>query len=139
MTIESPETINTTEVQDGQAAGSIVPLRIRKIVDSLAGVYSLAAKTADYTVTLADRGTCLEMNSASAHTFFIPTNASVAFDLGTVIEFCQVGAGQVSITATTPGTTTIRNTSSATTRVQWSHVSVRKRATDEWVLSGDLT
>lgn len=139
MAIESPNTIDTTEIEDGQAAGSITAARVRGIVDSLAGVFAPAAKTADYTITLADRGTCLEMNSASAHTFFVPTNASVAFDLGTIIEFCRVGTGALSITAVTPGTTTIRTTSSATARAQWSHVSIRKRATDEWVLSGDLT
>lgn len=139
MTISSPETINTTLIQDGQAAGSITPSDIRVLCDSLAGVPSPAAKTADYTVALADRGTLLEMNSASAHIFSIPTDASVAFDIGTVIEFCQVGAGQVTISAVTPGTTSIRTASSATTRAQWSMASVRKRAANEWVLSGDLT
>lgn len=139
MTINSPDTNDTTLIQDGQAAGSITPADIRIMNNSLAGIFAPTAKTSNYTVVLADRGTCLEMNSSSALTFFIPTNASVAFDLGTVIEFCQIGTGQVSITATTPGTTTLRTASSATTRAQWSHVSVRKRATDEWVVSGDLT
>lgn len=140
MTISSPDTISTTLIQDGQAAGSITPSDIRVLTDSLAGVFSPAAKSANYTCALVDRGTCLEMSSASNFSFFINTDAAVAFDVGAVIEFCRMGAGTVTIAATTPGTTTLRSpTGTFTIRAQYSTASVRKRAANEWVLSGDLT
>jgi hypothetical protein len=88
-------------------------------------------------LVLADAGTLVEMNSASALTWTIPPNSSVAFPIGTIVESSQMGAGQVTITA--GAGVTIRTASSLTTRAQYSTVSVRKRATDEWVLSGDLT
>jgi len=138
MTISSPDTVNTTLFQDGQAAGSITPSDARILVDSLAGV-AAATKTVSYTVALIDRGTVIEFNSASAVTLSIPTNASVAFDIGTVIGFYQMGAGQLTISAVTPGTTTVRPVASPTTRAQYSEGRIRKRATDEWVVSGDLT
>ena len=140
MTISSIDTIDTTLIQDGQAAGSITPADIRVVTNSLAGKFSPAAKTGDYTLALTDRGTRLEMNSASNFSFFINTDAAVNFDVGAVIEFCRMGAGTVTIAATTPGTTTLRSpTGTFTIRAQYSHASVIKRAANEWVLSGDLT
>lgn len=94
-------------------------------------------QTASYTPVLADRGTCLEMSSTSPITFTIPPNSSVPFDVGTVIEICQVSTGQVTVAA--GAGVTLRTPSSATTRAQWSTVSIRQRATNEWVVSGDLT
>jgi hypothetical protein len=94
-------------------------------------------QTANYVLALTDAGACVEMNVAAANTLTVPLNATVAFPIGTVIEVCQFGAGQTTITAA--GGVTIHNASSLTTRTQYSTVSLRKRGTDEWVLSGDVT
>jgi hypothetical protein len=100
-------------------------------------VLTTTSQTTNYTVVLADAGSMVEMNSASALTFTIPPNSSVAFPVGTEIQSSQMGAGQVTIT---PGAgVTIRTASSLTSRAQYSDFSVRKRATNEWVASGDLT
>ena len=92
-----------------------------------------------YVLQITDRGTIVEMNNSGANQVSVPTNASVAFPVGTVIAVYQMGAGTTTVAAVTPGTTTIRNPSSNTTRAQFAQVYLRKRATDEWVLSGDLT
>lgn len=140
MPIISPSSIDSTLIQDGQAAGSITPLVFRKVVDSLAGAASPTAITAaNYTIVLTDRGTVIEFNSSSAQNLLIPTNASVAFDIGTVIGWFQYGVGQLTIGAVSSGTTSIRTSSSYTARTRYSSGSIRKRATDEWVLVGDLT
>lgn len=98
---------------------------------------SVNTQTASYTLVLADAGKVVEMNVASGNTLTVPPNSSVAFPVGTIIEVHQYGAGQVTLT---PGAAvTIRNPSSLTTRAQYSTVALRKRATDEWVASGDLT
>jgi hypothetical protein len=66
------------------------------------------ANTADYTAVLADQYQVLEiMNKATAVAFKIPTDASVAFPVGTALTILNIGAGTCTISAVTPGTTTI--------------------------------
>lgn len=89
-----------------------------------------------YTLVLADAGKVVEISNASAITVTVPTNASVAFPIGTVIEVFQLGAGQITIAV---GSITLRAPGGAKTRVQYSTLSLRKRATDEWVVTGDTT
>jgi hypothetical protein len=63
---------------------------------------------ATYTAALTDGVNALvTMDNASANTFYIPTDASVAFDVGTVLNVYMKGAGVTTITATTPATTTV--------------------------------
>ena len=65
-------------------------------------------QTADYTAVLTDQYQVLvPMNKATAVAFKIPTNASVAFPIGTAITVLNRGAGTVTISAVTSGTTTI--------------------------------
>ena len=67
---------------------------------------TLNAQTATYTVVLADADQKLvTMSVAGANDFQIPTNANVAFPVGTVINVIQIGAGQTTIKAVTSGTT----------------------------------
>jgi len=57
-----------------------------------------SANTTDYTAVLADQYQVLEiMNKATAIAFKIPTNASVAFPIGTVITVLNIGAGVCTI------------------------------------------
>jgi hypothetical protein len=95
-----------------------------------------------YTLTLSDftSGKMLELNNgATAMTLNIPTDASVAFPTGTQITILQTGAGQVTVGATTPATTTVNATPGFKLRAQWSSATLTKRGTDLWVLTGDLT
>jgi hypothetical protein len=93
-------------------------------------------QTVDYTLVLADSTKVVEMNTAAASVLTVPPNASVAFPVGTIIEVHQYGAGQVTIT---PGAgVTILSASGLKLVSQFSTASLRKRATDEWVASGDL-
>jgi hypothetical protein len=118
------------------AAKRLVPQYVRDLIVSLAYVLPYR-KTANYVLVLADAGAAIEMNLAGANTLTVPPNSSVAFDVGTVVEVMQYGAGQTTLT---PGSgVTIRTASSLTTRAQYSVVSLRKTATDEWVAAGDLT
>ena len=66
------------------------------------------ANTVDYTAVLADQYQVLQlMNKATAVAFKIPTDASVAFPVGTAITVLNIGVGTCTISAVTPGTTTI--------------------------------
>jgi hypothetical protein len=103
----------------------------------------LNAQTATYTVVLGDAYKLVTMSVASANDFQIPTNANVAFPVGTVINVIQIGAGQTTIKAVTSGTTTISSTGATATapklRAQYSAASCIKVATDTWYVVGDIS
>ena len=110
--------------------------------DALAKL-TLNAQTATYTVVLTDnRNKLVTMDVATANDFLIPTNANVAFPIGSVINVIQIGAGKTTIEAVTPGTTTISSTGATATapelRAQYSAASCIKVATDTWYVVGDI-
>jgi hypothetical protein len=97
-----------------------------------------------YTFVLADGNDKLvTASNASAQTYSIPTNANVAFPVGTVINIIAIGAGQVTINAVTSGTTTVLSNGGTAAapklRVQYSAASCIKVATDTWYVVGDLS
>jgi hypothetical protein len=96
-----------------------------------------------YTFVLADASKLVTCSNASAIAVSIPTNASVAFAIGTIINVQQIGAGQVTVAAATPGTTTVTSAgataASPETRAQYSAISCIKTGTDTWTVVGDLS
>lgn len=97
-----------------------------------------------YTLALTDQGDILlASNGATAGTINIPTNASVAFPVGTQITIIQTGAGQLTIQATTPATTTIASTGATATapklRVINASATLIKTNTDAWYVVGDIS
>ena len=98
--------------------------------------------TVSSSVTLSStthRYATLEMTAgAGTSVISVPTDASDNFPVGTVIQIVRVGAGEVQITAVTPGTTTVNNAVGTRLRAQWSTATLRKRAANTWLLSGDL-
>jgi hypothetical protein len=101
------------------------------------------AETSSYTAVLANNGQVVTMDNASANTFSIPTNASVAFPIGTQINVLQIGAGQTTIQAVTSGTTTIQSTGASAAapklRVRYSAATCLKAGTDLWYVFGDVS
>ena len=98
------------------------------------------ANTADYTAVLADQYQALEiMNKATAIAFKIPTNASVAFPVGTAITVLNIGVGVCTISAVTSGTTTILSAgavAASPTLAQYKSAVCIKTATDTWYVVG---
>jgi hypothetical protein len=90
-----------------------------------------------YTTVLTDRDSLVELNNASAITVTIPPNSSVAYPVGTSIDILQTGAGQVTVAAGSG--VTVNGTPGLKLRTQWSSATLFKRATDTWVVMGDLT
>jgi collagen type VII alpha len=102
-----------------------------------------SAKTAAYTFASGDEGQLFSMNNAATQQFNIPTDATFNFAVGTEINvFWITGAGQPTIGATTPGTTTVISTgaTSATPklRVANSGATCKKFAANSWIIFGDL-
>jgi hypothetical protein len=98
---------------------------------------TISAQTGNYTLVLADAGKAVEVTSATPADVTVPPNSSEAFSVGTVIEVAQLGAGQVSIVAGS-GVTVNSRGSLLDVAGQYGAVSLRKQATDTWLLVGDL-
>jgi hypothetical protein len=99
-------------------------------------------QTADYTAVLNDQYQVIQqMNKATAIAFKIPTNASVAFAVGTVITVLNIGAGTCTISATTSGTTTVLSAgavAASPTLAQYKSAACIKVATDTWYVVGAI-
>jgi hypothetical protein len=95
-----------------------------------------------YTVVLSDSNQVVTMNNAATNVLSIPTNASVAYPLGTQINVLQIGAGQTTISAVTSGTTTILSTAAVADapklRARYSSATCIKADTDLWYIIGDI-
>jgi hypothetical protein len=130
---------DTDLVKDGAAAIRIVGNGF----DAALAKLTLNSQTATYTAVLTDnKNTLVTMLVGSANDFLLPTNASVAFPIGSVINVIQTGAGKTTIKAVTPGTTTVSSTGSTSAspelRSQFSAASCIKVATDTWYVIGDI-
>jgi hypothetical protein len=105
--------------------------------------FTLNAQTGTtYTSVLNDSYQVLvTMSNASANAFKIPTNASVAHPIGTVITVLNIGAGTCTISAVTSGTTTVLSaggTAAAPTLAQYKSAACIKTATDTWYVVGAI-
>ena len=105
--------------------------------------FTLNAQTGTtYTAVSTDQYQVLvTMSNASANAFKIPTNASVAFAVGTVITVMNIGAGVCTISATTSGTTTVLSagaTAASPTLAQYKSAACIKTGTDTWYVVGAI-
>jgi hypothetical protein len=89
-----------------------------------------------YTLVLTDNGRLVTLSNASAITLTVPTNASVAYATGAVINIQQIGAGQVTVAGDTGVTVTGTGTK---LRTQYSAAALVKTGTDSWTLIGDIS
>jgi 3D (Asp-Asp-Asp) domain-containing protein len=102
------------------------------------GVATQKTVTTSYTLILGDTGTVVEVNAASAVNVTVPPNSSVVFPVGAMVQLRQYGAGQITVVAGSGVTIRSRDGDLKLTG-QYSEAVLTKRATNEWILSGDLT
>jgi hypothetical protein len=102
---------------------------------------SLNAQTGTtYTFVLADNGKLVTASNASAQTYTIPLNSSVAYATGAQINLIQIGAGQVTIVGA-GGVTVASNAATSASpkcRNQYAALTCIKVATDTWYVIGDI-
>jgi hypothetical protein len=95
-----------------------------------------------YTVDADDQYQVLILTSnAAAKTVSIPTDATLNYPIGTVITFINTGAGDLTINAVTPATTTINSagaTSTAPVVAQWKSCAAVKTAANSWIVVGGV-
>jgi len=100
------------------------------------------AKTVDYTAASGDEYQQLvQMNKATAVAFKLPTDATFAFPTGTVITVLNIGAGTCTISAVTPGTTTVLSAGSVAaspTLAQYKAAACIKTAANAWYVVGAI-
>ena len=104
--------------------------------------FTTTTQTADYTPVSADQYQMLVlMNKATAVNFTIPTNANVAYPVGTAITILNIGAGTCTIKAVTSGTTTVLSAGAVAaqpTLGQYKTAVCIKTATDTWYVAGSI-
>ena len=99
---------------------------------------SISQKTASYTLaSINEKDSMIEMNAAGATTVTVPTDAAVAFPVGTSLDILRVGAGAVDVAGASG--VTVNATPGLKLRSQWSSATLIKRAANTWVLVGDLS
>jgi hypothetical protein len=95
-----------------------------------------------YTAALTDAtNTLVTMDNAAANTFNIPTDASVNFEIGTVLNIYMKGAGVTTITAATPGTTGVVSAGAvigSPVLGQYKIASAIKLAANSWTVIGGI-
>ena len=100
------------------------------------------AKTVDYTAASGDEyQQLIPMNKATAVAFKIPVDATYNFAVGTVITVLNIGVGTVTISAVTPGTTTVLSaggTAASPTLAQYKSAACIKTAANAWYVVGAI-
>jgi len=90
-----------------------------------------------YTTVLSDDGKIISLNNAASITATIPPNSSVAYGIGTQLNFLALGAGVVTITAGA-GVTIRSDGAKLKLNAQYAVATCLKIAADEWVAVGNL-
>lgn len=90
-----------------------------------------------YTFVISDNQKLVTATNASAQTYTVPPNASVAFPTGAQIDLIQLGAGAVTF-APGAGVTLRSRGGLLTVNGQYTGVTLKKIATNEWVIMGNL-
>jgi hypothetical protein len=147
LSVTNPTADRTVTIPD--ASGNVVldtavqTLTNKTLTTPVATIGFTADATTSYTFVLTDANNLVTLNNAGAVALKIPTDASVAFPTGTVINFQQIGAGQVTVSAVSSGTTTITSSgatsASPKTRTRYSAGSCIKTAANTWTVVGDLS
>jgi hypothetical protein len=163
LSYQGAGTVTSITAGTGLSGGTITTsgtIAIDSTVATLTGTQTLTNKTATgliytqtlltpsfttnaYTLVLGDQGDILlASNGSTAGTINIPTNASVAFPVGTQITIIQTGSGQLTIQAASSGTTTVASTGATSTAPKLRAINASatciKTNTDTWYVVGDL-
>jgi hypothetical protein len=104
--------------------------------------FDVVTQTDDYTATTNDNfQEIILMNKATAVAFKIPTDATTNFPIGTVLTVLSIGVGLTTISAVTPGTTTVLSAgavAASPTLAQYKSAACIKTAANAWYIVGAI-
>jgi hypothetical protein len=135
-----PEPDNSSLVKNGAQD-------IRALGDAIdaefAGLTVNAQTGTTYTAVKADGlNAVVTMDNASPNTFSIPTDATYNFPIGTTLVVYMKGAGVTTITAVTPGTTTVVSagaTIGSPVLARYKSAAAIKLAANSWTVVGGIS
>jgi hypothetical protein len=91
------------------------------------------------TILTSDLYNIIEFTNGSSISVVIPNDPTdSSFPIGSSLEIRQMGAGQITISATSPATV-VSADNQFKSRVQYSAINIEKRASNSWILTGDTT
>ena len=90
-----------------------------------------------YTLAIGDQDNIVELNNAAAIALTVPLHSSVPFGVDHTITLFQTGAGQVTVAGA--GGVTVNGAPGLKLNGQWSVAQLIMRATDTWLLFGNIT
>lgn len=137
VTLADIGTITSTMIENDSIINADIKsnaaIELGKLADA-----TIDEQASSYTLALTDKNKFIKMTSGSANTVTVPTNASVAFPVGSQIHIIQYGAGKTQILPVA-GTPTIYGTPGQFLRAQYSSATLLKCDTNIWMLMGDLS
>lgn len=101
---------------------------------TVVGHVQTATSNVGYTLALTDDGNVVEMSNVGTVT--VPTDANVAFPVGTQIVIISTSTSPITIAGDTG--VTVRSASGLKLRAQYSMATLLKRGSNSWIVSGDL-
>lgn len=136
----APLTIAEDRIVGRLTGGNIVDLtgaQVRGITD---GQVDTVPETANFAFTAAHAGKLTTIANVAAVTATIPTNATVAFPLNTILMLQQTGAGKATWTAAGGVTinVNVNYVDPARTNGLFAYSFARKTATNTWIVGGDI-
>lgn len=130
--------VTSAKIADGTIVNADVSTTAAIDLGKLADA-TIDEQVASYTLVLTDKNKFIKMNiTSTANTVTVPTNASVAFPIGSQIHIIQYGSGKTQVIPVS-GTVTIYATPGAYLRAQYSSATLLKCDTNIWMLMGDLS
>ena len=122
---------------DGTFTGKTLASNIQGAVSAVPADSTVEQKAENFTLALADKNKVFYLVNTSAPVIItIPTD-SIAFPIGSRIDFIRGAAGAVSFAAISPAS--VNATPGLILRATWSAASLLKIANNTWFLSGDLS
>jgi hypothetical protein len=128
-TYTQPPTVDVNGTQEPVLTASTVS----------SGVTEIRSISDNYTLALADANAVITTSAAGPITVTVPTNASVAFEVGTTVSINQFAAGQVTLAPAGGVSLYVESNLGLRTADQFSFATLLKIAPDGWLVTGSLT
>ena len=132
----TPTTLSGYGISDAITTNTTQSINAEKTFSKIIVPINIRAVTASTTAVLGDGSQIISVNSSSNLTVTLPTNASVAFPVGTTIGVLRLGAGTLTIVGASG--VTVRAALGTKVANQYTTATAIKIGSDEWVLIGNL-
>jgi hypothetical protein len=100
--------------------------------------YAPSSAATSYTITSANSAKTTEFTAATDVTITIPSDPSdTTWPIGSSVEVRQMGAGRLIFSVISPATI-VSSDGYLKTRTQYSSAFLEKRASNSWILTGDI-